>query len=46
MAFRNLDSAGQFLGGVTDPLPVEWVSDGSVVRLAGVHDRTTSLPSR
>ncbi len=21
LAFRNLDSAGQFVGGVTDPLP-------------------------
>ena len=33
LAFRNLDSAGQFVGGVTDPLPVGWLLGDDGIRL-------------
>ncbi len=28
MAFRNVDAAGDFVGGVIDPVPVRWRADG------------------
>lgn len=31
-AFRNLDADGKFIGGITDPMPVEWDGDRLVVR--------------
>lgn len=30
-AFHNLDDAGQFVGGVTDPVPVQWHNDRLVL---------------
>lgn len=40
LAFRNRNAVGQFLGGVTDPLRVEWAPGGSGVRLVDVRDRS------
>ena len=33
LAFRHLDDHGDFVGGVTDPLPVRWRSDRTGLRL-------------
>lgn len=35
LAFRNRDSGGSFVGGVIDPVPVEWRPDGRGLRTAG-----------
>jgi beta-fructofuranosidase len=34
LAFRHHDAAGRFVGGVIDPLELEWLADGSGLRLA------------
>lgn len=34
LAFRNRDATGRFVGGLIDPRPVEWLPDGSGLRLA------------
>jgi beta-fructofuranosidase len=37
LAFRNLDANGVFIGEITDPMPVTWVTDGTslVIEHAG-----------
>ncbi len=42
LAFRNLDSSGQFVGGVTDPLPVEWLSGDAGIRLVASQQESAS----
>jgi hypothetical protein len=34
LAFRHHDEGGRFVGGVIDPLEVEWLPDGTGLRLA------------
>jgi hypothetical protein len=33
LAFRHHDEGGRFVGGVIDPLELEWLADGSGLRL-------------
>ena len=39
LAFRNRDRDGRFVGGLTDPLAVEWPTDSAVLRLVDIRDR-------
>jgi len=36
LAFRNIDEAGEFVGEITDPIPVTW--DGARLRLSDVPE--------
>ncbi len=43
MAFRNQGSVGEFVGGLSDPVPVTWRADGRGLALAsGALDRSVT----
>ena len=42
LAFRHHDEAGRFVGGVIDPLELEWLANGAGLRLATADWRPAS----
>ena len=46
MFYTGVGPAGRFIGGLTDPMPIGWATDGSALKLDVVAPVTDTTPSQ